>query len=101
MSLEYQLIYLEELVLLAELDSLGPAVVHSEEVGTNTTELEKFVLLHLLGESDHVKVVKSIDGFSQTFIVLLLDQDLPEIQQRVNDDSYSTLDSFIMPEKGY
>ena len=69
-------LYLEELVFLAQLYSLGPAVVHSEEVGSDTTELEQLMLLNLLSEGDHVKVFKAINGLSQGLVVFFIDENL-------------------------
>ena len=81
-SSPHQQAYLEQFVLLAEFNGLSPAVVHSEEVGTDATELKELVFLHLLGQSDHVKVVESIDGFSQSFVVFFLNQNLPAARDK-------------------
>ena len=56
---------LVELVLLAELHALFPAVVALEEVGGDSPELDQFVLLKPLGQGDIVKVVVGVDGGAQ------------------------------------
>jgi len=56
---------LVELVLLAELHALFPAVVALEEVGGDPPELDQLVLLQPLGQGDVVKVVVGVDGGAQ------------------------------------
>lgn len=51
---------LVELVLLAQLHTLLPAVVALEEVGGDSPELNQLVLLQALGQRDVVKVVIGI-----------------------------------------
>ncbi len=52
--------HLIELVLLAELHTLFPAVVALEEVGSDSPELNQLVLLQALSQRDVVKVVVGI-----------------------------------------
>ena len=52
--------HLIELVLLAELHTLFPAVVALEEVGSDSPELNQLVLLQTLSQRDVVKVVVGI-----------------------------------------
>ena len=54
--------YLVELVLLAELDALFPAVVALEQVSCDPPELDQIVLLQALSQRDVVEVVVGIDG---------------------------------------
>ena len=49
-----------ELVLLAELHTLLPAIVALEEVGGDSPELNQLVLLEPLGQRDVVKVVVGV-----------------------------------------
>ena len=55
---------LVQFVFFAQVDRLSPAVVILVEVGGDATELEEFVFLQKLGQSDSVKVIKRINGFS-------------------------------------
>lgn len=58
-------LHLVELVLLAELNALFPAVVPFEKVSCDPPKFNKFVLLQALGQGDVVKVIISINGCSQ------------------------------------
>lgn len=57
--------HLVELVLLAELDTLFPAVVAFKKIGCDPPEFNQLVLLQALGERDVVEVVVSVDGSAQ------------------------------------
>lgn len=57
---------LVELVLLAELNALFPAVVALEQVGCDPPELDQLMLLQALGQRDVVKVVIGVDGGAQS-----------------------------------
>lgn len=52
--------HLIELVFLAELHALLPAVIALEEVGSDSPELDQLVLLQALGQRDVVEVVVGI-----------------------------------------
>merc|ERR1712165_196989 len=60
---------LEEVVLLAQLDTLLPSVVTFIQIGSNPPELDEVMLLELQGETDVVKVVEGIDGSLETVVV--------------------------------
>ena len=49
--------YLVELVLLAQLHTLFPAVIALEKISSNSSELNQFMFLHALGQGDVVKVI--------------------------------------------
>ena len=68
--------YLEQPVLLAELDSLLPAVVTFVQVSSDAAEFNQLMLLQHLGQGDVVKVVEGVDGGPQPLVVLLLDQEV-------------------------
>ena len=57
---------LVELVLLAQLNALFPAVVSLKEIGGDPPELDELVLLQPLGQRDVVKVVVGVDGRTQS-----------------------------------
>ena len=56
---------LVELVLLAELHALPPAVGALVQVGGDAAELDQLVLLQALGQADGVKVIVGIYGRPQ------------------------------------
>lgn len=70
--------YLEKLVLLAESDRLCPAVVAHVEISRDATKLQQLMFLQLLGKSNGVKIIKGVDGFSERFVILFLDENLVE-----------------------
>lgn len=57
--------HLVKLVLLAELDTLFPAVVAFKKIGCDPSEFNQLVLLQALGERDVVEVVVCVDGCAQ------------------------------------
>eukprot|EP00050_Salpingoeca_kvevrii_P006202 m.287993 g.287993 ORF g.287993 m.287993 type:complete len:381 (+) comp11879_c0_seq1:284-1426(+) len=66
---------LEQLVLLAQLDRVRPAVVALVQVGSNAPELNELVLLQSLSELDVVKVLVLVDRLAQRLVVALLNQE--------------------------
>ena len=70
--------YLVEMVALAQLGGLLPAVVAAVQVGGNAAELNQLVALQLLGQVDVVEVVVGVDAGTQALVVLLLDENLVE-----------------------
>ena len=77
-----QVSHLEQLVLLAKVDRLLPAIVALVQVGANASELDQLVLLQTLRQRDVVKVVEGVDGCSQALVVFLFDQ---QVVQRLVD----------------
>eukprot|EP00128_Syssomonas_multiformis_P005980 Colp12_sorted_trinity150504_noHs@23513 len=67
---------LVQLILLAKLDSLVPAVVLLVQVGSYSAELKEFMLLKLLGQCNIVEVVEVIDRLAQASVVLFINQQL-------------------------
>ena len=66
--------HLEELVLLAQVDRLLPAVVALVQVGTDAPKLNQFVLLEALRQRDVVKVVKCVNGSTQTLVIFFFNE---------------------------
>ena len=64
---------LVQLVFLAQLHRLLPPVVHLEEIGGDTAELDQLVFLQALSQSDVVEVVETVDGLPQTVVIFVLD----------------------------
>lgn len=58
--------HLVELVLLAELHTLLPAVVALEQISCDPPEFNQLVLLQTLSQGDVVKVVIGVDGCAQS-----------------------------------
>jgi len=65
-------LYLEQLVLLAQLHRLLPPVVALEQVGADAPELHQLVALQLLSERDVVKVVEGVDGGFQALRIVII-----------------------------
>lgn len=59
---------LVELVLLAELNTLFPAVVSFEKVGGDPPELDQLMFLQTLGQRDVVEVVIGVNGSTQSLV---------------------------------
>lgn len=65
---DFQAVDLVELVLLAELNALFPAVVALEQVGCDPPELNQLVFLQALGQRDVVEIVVGINGSAQRLV---------------------------------
>lgn len=65
---------LVQVVFLAELDRLLPSVVPPEEACRNATELDKGMLLQMIGQSDVVEVVVGIDRSFKSNMIFLFDK---------------------------
>ena len=71
---------LVKFVPFAELHWLLPAIVTFVEVSCDAAKLDQLVFLQPLSESDVVKVVKCVDGRTETIVVFLVNE---EIVQRL------------------
>lgn len=68
--------YLVEVVTLAQLCCLLPAVVATIQVGSNTAELNQLMALQLLSKLNVIKIIIRINAGTQTLVVFLLHQNL-------------------------
>ena len=65
----------EQVVFLAKLDALLPAVVAFVQVGSDSPELDELVFFKLLRKRNIVKVVERVDARLETVVVFFGDQE--------------------------
>ena len=68
----------EQVVFLAKLDALLPAVVALVQVGGDSSELDELVLLEHLRQRDVVEIVEGVDAGLEAVVVFLGDQEAVE-----------------------